>query len=102
MTNQFRVPGPQPILPAPLPMDFLFSSDWMRIPRAAEYSGLPESTLYALINDPESQLVTFNLQFKKKLSGKLSRGVRFIHRVSIDNFLNRKAREAGAKMELLK
>jgi hypothetical protein len=78
-----------PITPAPFPPDFVFSSDWMRVPRAVEYSGLPTTTLYELIALEE--IVSFTLQLKKGRK----RGVRFIHRKSIDDFLNRKAREAG-------
>jgi hypothetical protein len=94
---QLKTPGPQPITPAPLPADFLFSSDWMRIPRAVEYSGLPTSTLYELIADPKAELVTFTLQLRKGQK----RGVRFIHRQSIDRFLDRKAKEAGVKSDLV-
>jgi hypothetical protein len=62
----------------------------MRVPRAVEYSGLPTSTLYELL--AAGELVSFTLQLR---TGQ-KRGVRFIHRKSIDDFLNRKALEAGA------
>jgi hypothetical protein len=93
---QFRDPARPPVTQW-VPDDFLLSSDWMRVPRAVEYSGLPTSTLYEIMADPANEIVTFTMQLQKNRK----RGVRFIHRVSLDRFLDRKAREAGAKLDLL-
>jgi predicted DNA-binding transcriptional regulator AlpA len=87
--------GPPPLSPEPLPPDFAFSSDWLRIPRAVEYSGLPKSTIYQLLSDGE--LVSFSMQLRKGAK----RGVRFVSRKSIDRFLNRKAEEDGVHLAVL-
>jgi predicted DNA-binding transcriptional regulator AlpA len=57
--------------------------------------GLPQSTLYELI--AKGELVSFGLQLKKGRK----RGVRFVHRVSIDQYLDRKACESGVNPEAL-
>jgi hypothetical protein len=86
-----------PILPAPLGPDFQLSSDWFRVPRACEYSGFPQSTMYEIMEDPDNQIVTFTLKLRKGQK----RGIRFILRQSLDAYLDRKAREAGVDRELV-
>jgi hypothetical protein len=79
------------ITPEELPL----SADWFRVPRAISYSGLPESTLYKILDDPKSGLISFTLKLRKGQN----RGIRFILRQSIDAYLNRKAREAGLEQD---
>ena len=79
------------LMPAPLGPDFQLSSEWFRIPRACEYTQLPQSTIYQIIDDPDNQIVTFTLKLRKGQS----RGIRFIWRPSLDAFLNRRALEDG-------
>ncbi len=78
-------------MPAPLGPDFQLSSEWFRIPRACEYTQLPQSTIYQIIDDPDNQIVTFTLKLRKGQR----RGIRFIWRPSLDAFLNRRALEDG-------
>jgi hypothetical protein len=85
------------ILPVGNPLDFPLSSDWFRVPRACEYSGLPQSTLYEIMDDPDNQIITFTLKLRKGQK----RGIRFILRQSLDAYLERKAREAGINRELV-
>jgi len=73
------------------------SSDWLRVPRAVDYSGLPQSTLYELLSDPNCGIVSFTLQLRKGQK----RGVRFILRQSLDAYLNRRAQEAGVDLEVV-
>lgn len=80
-----------PLMPAPLGPDFQLSSEWFRIPRACEYTQLPQSTIYQIIDDPDNQIVTFTLKLRKGQR----RGIRFIWRPSLDAFLNRRALEDG-------
>jgi hypothetical protein len=72
-------------------LEIPFSSDWFRVPRAIQYSGLSKATLYAAMADKTSGIVTFNLQLRKGQK----RGLKFILRQSLDAYLERKAREAG-------
>jgi hypothetical protein len=67
------------------------SSDWFRVPRAIEYSGMPQATLYAVLADPESGVISFNLKLRKGQA----RGLKYILRQSLDAYLEKKAREAG-------
>ena len=79
------IPPPQEELEIPL------SSDWLRVPRAIQYSGLPQATLYAAMADKDSGIISFNLKLRKGQK----RGLKYILRQSLDAYLERKAREAG-------
>jgi hypothetical protein len=77
--------------PPPEELEISFSSDWLRVPRAIQYSGLPQATLYAAMADKESGIVSFNLKLRKGQK----RGIKFILRQSLDRYFERKAREVG-------
>ena len=83
--------------PPPTELEIPLSSDWFRVPRAIQYSGLPQATLYAAMADPSSGIVSFNLKLRKGQK----RGIKFILRQSLDDYLDRKAREAGVNRELI-
>jgi|SRR5271165_6883864 hypothetical protein len=87
-----------PLMPAPLGPDFQLSSEWFRIPRACEYTQLPQSTIYQIIDDPDNQIVTFTLKLRKGQR----RGIRFIWRPSLDAYLNRQAVQAGVDPEAIR
>jgi hypothetical protein len=75
-------------------LEIPLSSDWFRVPRAIQYSGLPQATLYAAMADPHSGIVSFNLKLRKGQK----RGLKYILRQSLDAYLERKAREAGVEV----
>jgi hypothetical protein len=77
--------------PEPEELDVPLSSDWLRVPRAIQYSGLPQATLYAAMADNDSGIISFNLKLRKGQK----RGLKYILRQSLDAYLERKAREAG-------
>jgi hypothetical protein len=81
----------------PVGTEPLFSSDWFRIPRACQYTQLPQSTLYEVIDDPENRIITFSLRLAKKQK----RGIRYIWRPSLDAFLNRRAIADGVDPEVI-
>lgn len=81
-----------PTIPQPLEeLEIPFSSDWLRVPRAIQYSGLPQASLYAAMADKESGIISFNLKLRKGQK----RGLKYILRQSLDAYLERKARESG-------
>ena len=86
-----------PLLPAPLGPDFQLSSEWFRIPRACEYTQLPQSTIYEIIDNPANQIVTFSLKLRKTQK----RGIRYIWRPSLDAYLNRQALAEGVNPEAI-
>ena len=79
--------------PSPEELKIPLSSDWLRVPRAIEYSGLSQATLYAVLADKESGIISFNLKLRKGQK----RGLKFILRQSLDAYLDRKAKEAGVQ-----
>ena len=78
--------------------EFQLTSDWLRIERASEYSQLPRTTLYEILDDPKSGLVSFSLKLRKGQK----RGIRFILRQSLDRYLDRRAAEQGAHRSSVK
>jgi hypothetical protein len=86
-----------PFTPMPPGTDPLFSSDWFRVPRACEYTGLPQSILYEIMADPENQIVSFTLRLRKNQT----RGIRYIWRPSLDAFLHRQAIAEGIDPEAI-
>jgi Helix-turn-helix domain len=57
---------------------------WLRIPHAVAYSGISRSKLYELFTDGQIKAVS--------VQGKGSRkGIRLIDRISLDEFLERRA-----------
>ena len=61
---------------------------WLCLPQAERYSGLRKSRLYELI--AEGEIRSYCLKSRKDAL----RGIRLISRESIDDYLNKKAREA--------
>jgi hypothetical protein len=86
-----------PLLPAPLGPDFQLSSEWFRVPRTCEYMQLPQSTIYELLDDPKSGIISFQLKLRKGQK----RGIRYIWRPSLDAYLNRRAIEDGVNPQAI-
>ena len=92
------LPVPSIALEGGTASEFQLTSDWLRVHKASAYAGLPQSTIYALLDDPKSGLVSFSLKLRKGQK----RGIRFILRQSIDQFLDRRAAEQGANRSSVK
>jgi hypothetical protein len=82
--------------PPPEPA-FQLSSEWFRIPRACEYTQLPQSTLYEIIDNPKNEIISFSLKIRKGQK----RGIRYIWRPSLDAYLNRQAIAEGVSPEAI-
>ena len=90
--NSKTASSPGPVAPqGPSELEIPFSSDWLRVPRAIQYSGLPQATLYAAMADRDSGIISFNLKLRKGQK----RGLKYILRQSLDAYLEKKARESG-------